>query len=279
MKSKVALLIAIVLGVLAALAVRQYVTQKEVAIYEGKKPVEIIVARREIHEGEALTGPSIEAKQFPKDYLPPDSISWSDHSMTIGRKVSRLVKRGDPIQWADLIEKEEEKETGMQSRLAIEERAITLSVTRTSGVGGMIRPGDRIDLYATFRKQGPQRAEGASLETYPILRNVQVLATDQNLSAKDVMAARRSASAKESYTSLTLNVSPQEVGVLLHATETGNLTAVLRNSSYPKDLSAPQKVTSENFWQLMEQAAEVRRAKLSPQEQPSDGDAGAEEAP
>lgn len=267
MKSKIALLVAILLGLLAALAVRQYVTQEKVAIFEGQKPVEIIVARRELQQGEAITGPSIELKRFPKEYLPPDSITWNDSAMIVGRKVSRLVKRGDAIQWSHLIEKEDQKETGLQSRLAIEERAFTISVSRISGVAGMIRPGDRIDLYGTFKSQGQQRDEGPAMVTYPILRNVHVLATDQDLSARDVVSKRRGSGEKESYSSLTLNVTPLEVSILIHANEMGTINAVLRNSSFPKDLTQPEKVTSENFWQMMDKAIQTRDRKLNKTEE------------
>tara|TARA_B100000949_G_C14198091_1_gene414776 strand:+ start:31 stop:867 length:837 start_codon:yes stop_codon:yes gene_type:complete len=262
-KSKIALLVALALGILSALAVRQYVNQEKLSFYAGKVPVNIVVSARELQPGEAVTPASLSAKKFPREFLPAgDSISWDDRRMIIGRKVNIKIKRGDPLRWSSLVEKEKDVEMGLQSRLAVGERAFTISTDKISGVGGMIRPGDRIDLYVTFRLQDAQNALGRRIETYPAFRNVLVLATDQNLTGRQVPDRIRRVGSKDGYSSLTLNVNPLEVGLLIYAQEAGTIHSVLRNR---EDLMTvePTKVTSVNFGDLQDKASNDRDEKLN----------------
>jgi len=159
MKSRIALLIAIVLGFVAAWAVRQYVRQQQSAIYGRYKPAKVVVAAREIRAGEEITGASVEEKRFPVEYVPERSITWQDVTHAIGEKVNRTIKRGETVLWADIVEGEKEKQKGLQGLLAPGERAFTISVTPISGVGGHIRPGDRVDVYAVVERFRPLSAE------------------------------------------------------------------------------------------------------------------------
>lgn len=159
MKSRIALLIAIVLGFVAAWAVRQYVRQEKTAIYGRNAPAPVVVAAREIRANEAITGASVEAKSYPIDFVPERSITWMDVTNAIGEKVNRTIKRGEAILWSDIIEGEKEKQRGLQGLLAPGERASTISVTPISGVGGHIRPGDRVDVYAVVERFRPLAGE------------------------------------------------------------------------------------------------------------------------
>lgn len=259
MKARFALLIALALGILAALAVRQYVQQEKISFFEGKIPVSILVAAREVQEGEALTPSLLKTKEFPSEFLPAgDTITINDQGKVVGKKVNRKIKRDEALQWADLVDKEKAEEQGLQARLTVGERAFTTSVDKISGVGGMIRPGDRIDLYVTFRLSDPASPNGQRIDTYPILQSVLVLATDQNLGSREVPDHLRRAGAKEGYSSLTLNVTSAEVGLLIYAQEAGTLRAVLRNRQDLLPVN-DEKVTSKNFPDLSD-AASKRRA-------------------
>jgi Flp pilus assembly protein CpaB len=152
MKAKIALLVAIVLGFVAAWAVSQYVKQQKMAAFDLTKPVDIIVAAREIQAGEAITGPAIKGEPWALKYLPAQSITWNETNKVVTRKVNRRVKRGEPVLWSDLVEADKEKEKGLQGLLAVGERGYTISLNRVSGVGGHIRPGDRVDIYTVVAK-------------------------------------------------------------------------------------------------------------------------------
>lgn len=263
MKAKLALLIAIALGFLAAFAVREYVRDKETRIYAGEKPVTVLVAARDILEGEAITGAALDRKQYPRRFLPPDAITSSESVNIIGSKVTAKIKKGDALQWKSLLERQKELELGLQSRLNVGERAMTMSVNNVAGVGGMIRPGDRIDLYGTFTVPDDDAPGGSVRRTKTVMRSVLVLATDTRMSSVEAAsAARRRKGKKGGYSTLTLQLTPQEVNVLLCADEMGKLTAALRNREDIIDMEEPKDVDSQTFWEILEEVERERDRRL-----------------
>jgi pilus assembly protein CpaB len=100
-------------------------------------------------------------------------------------------------------------------------RAVAIAVNPTSGVGGFILPGDRVDILLT-RKDNAGGANGAQPTVEPVLRNVQVLAVDQQVAppkdAKSMVGG-----------SITLEVPATDVETLLGAEGRGELALALRS--------------------------------------------------
>ena len=63
-------------------------------------------------------------------------------------------------------------------KLTIGKRAITFPVDEINSISGMLQPGDKIDLIATIRQLNND-------VTYPLLQDVQILATGTQLSPRD----------------------------------------------------------------------------------------------
>jgi pilus assembly protein CpaB len=97
-------------------------------------------------------------------------------------------------------------------------RAITIGSDALSGVGGFIRPGDRIDIHWTHA------ARGEEVVTLTLFQNVHVLAVG------DQMLGRAPAEgvAGGNYT-VTLELTPEQAELLLFAREQGNVQLSLRS--------------------------------------------------
>ena len=87
-----------------------------------------------------------------------------------------------------------------------------------SSVSGLIRPGDLIDIYVSFDDR--QRRV-----TAPLLQSVLVLVTGQK-SGEGVATTRLD---KDAYSTLTLDVGPDDALKLLAARQHGRISALLRN--------------------------------------------------
>jgi len=98
-------------------------------------------------------------------------------------------------------------------------RAVAIAVNPQTGVGGFILPGDRVDILLT-RRAGATGGATASVET--VLRNVQVLAIDQQVAAPKNAKSMVGGSA-------TLEVPAEDVEVLLGAQSKGELALALRS--------------------------------------------------
>ena len=99
-------------------------------------------------------------------------------------------------------------------------RAVAIPLTPQTGVGGFILPGDRVDVLVTRREAANGAAATATVE--PVLRNVQVLAIDQQVQAPKNAKSLVGGSA-------TLEVPAADVEVLLGAEGHGDVTLTLRS--------------------------------------------------
>jgi pilus assembly protein CpaB len=91
-------------------------------------------------------------------------------------------------------------------------------VDEVNSISGMLQPGDRIDLMVSARKDN-------KAYMFPLLQNVAVLATG----SQAVPAGDGKDGGRRSYTTITLDASPQDAQRVLAAREIGKLAALLRS--------------------------------------------------
>jgi len=80
----------------------------------------------------------------------------------------------------------------------------------------MLEPGDSIDLVVTIDKDGKKR-------TFPMMQNVLVMATGSR-SVDDPASGER-----RSYSTVTIDTTPQQAQSIIVARDAGKITALLRN--------------------------------------------------
>ncbi len=101
-------------------------------------------------------------------------------------------------------------------------RAVAIPVNAQTGVGGLILPGDRVDVLMTRKEGAGPEVAGSPPTVQPVLRNVQVMAVDQQVqapkNAKSLVGG-----------SITLAVPAADVEVLLGAEGHGELNLALRS--------------------------------------------------
>jgi pilus assembly protein CpaB len=103
-------------------------------------------------------------------------------------------------------------------------RAVTVAVSSTSGVGGFVFPGDRVDVVLTQEVKGG--GDGAALKaSETILRNVRVLATDQRTSAQNAEGKPE----VRQFSTITLEATPKIAEKIAVAQTIGQLSLSLRS--------------------------------------------------
>jgi pilus assembly protein CpaB len=115
-------------------------------------------------------------------------------------------------------------------------RAVALPLTAESAAGGFILPGDHVDVLltrATDAATGPAGAQGATAghATSTVMRNVKVLAIDQNAGATKSPAVIGATA--------TVECTPQQAEYLVLAKASGSLTLMLRSYA---DAQGPAQV-------------------------------------
>ncbi|MDR2128325.1 MAG: Flp pilus assembly protein CpaB [Burkholderiaceae bacterium] len=245
---------AIALGILAFFlsnsVISRRMAQVEAELKAGRTTVEVVVASRDLGPGDIINSNSAAVRAFPKEFLHESALSSAEFSKIDGEALLIGVRAGEPILPVYTVTR-----GGAYFSGAVKEgrRALTIQVDDLSSIAGMVRPGDRVDLIMTAKP--PQTAgsgalvKGGGLEryTFPLLSGVEVLATGR--------AQRGTGGAGESFSTITLNVSPQEANAIIAAKADAVVTAVLRS---PKDEQAnPSRATSVS--DVVAEVANLRR--------------------
>lgn len=214
LQGKVPLFLALVLALVAGLLTRHSFSAKERAVLDGWQPVPVLIAAEALEEGSELLYSSIERGEMPARFVSSSMVPPEHADTILGQRLLVPLQPGDPILWSHFEVREEGDR--LSGRVMKRARAVTVSVTERSSVGGWIRPNDHVDVLATFLDPATQ-----GMVTVTLLRNVIVLATGDT--AAGVGGSRRA------YGDVSLLVLPEEAEILVLAQELGTLTLVLRH--------------------------------------------------
>ncbi|MCC8938650.1 Flp pilus assembly protein CpaB [Bradyrhizobium sp. Arg68] len=205
---------------------------KEAPVQVAEKPptpapatVGYFVAARPLPRGTLARDEDFTIRSAPPEKVPPGAILESPDSKAglPGSLVRKFVDAGSPITLQDILRP---KDRGfLASVLAPESRAISIKVDEESGVAGLIRPGDYVDVVLTqvFEKAEPARR--ALAET--VLRNVRVIAIDQEIAQGG--RAISAAVGKVAQT-VSLELTPEQVKKVTVAKQLGTLSLAVRSA-------------------------------------------------
>lgn len=201
--------------------------QVPVAVTEqGPAPpstVGYFVAARPLPKGTLARDEDFTVRSVSPERLPAGAILETPDSKAglPGSLVRKFVDAGNPITLQDVLRP---RDRGfLATVLAPDSRAISIKVDEESGVSGLIRPGDYVDVLLTqvFDKADPARR--ALSET--VLANVRVIAIDQEI----VQGGRTvsSLAGKQAQT-VSLELAPDQVKKVTVARQIGTLSLAVR---------------------------------------------------
>lgn len=184
------------------------------------------VAARPLPRGTLARDDDFTIRSVLPERVPPGAILETPDSKAglPGSLVRKFVEAGSPITLQDILRP---KDRGfLASVLAPDSRAISIKVDEESGVSGLIRPGDYVDVVLTqvFEKADPARR--ALSET--ILRNVRVIAIDQEI-AQGGRAPISAAVGKIAQT-VSLELTPEQVKKITVGKQLGTLSFAVRSA-------------------------------------------------
>lgn len=228
LKGKTPLIVALVLGLLAAVLAYQTIQRKEAKIKEGWTLMPVVVANRDIVEGSVLDYEMVAKMQMPEQFVTPSVVAPEQFEKVIGQKLMVPLQRGDLILWSHF------RSEGTFERLSNivrkAGRAISLDISGASAVAGWVRPNDHIDILGTF--QDPKTNQ---MVTVTLLQNVIVLATGAITGSTNVQVLDKDS---RSYNSVTVMVLPEEAEIVILASQLGALHLSLRN---PEDIGGEEE--------------------------------------
>jgi pilus assembly protein CpaB len=181
------------------------------------------VAARPLPRGTLARDEDFTVRSVPPQRIPAGAILETADSKAglPGSLVRKFIDAGNPVTLDDILRP---RDRGfLASVLAPDSRAITIKVDEESGVAGLIRPGDHVDVVLTqvFDKADPARR--ALSET--ILGNVRVIAIDQEIAqgGRPVSAALPKLAQ-----TVSLELTPEQVKRITVAKQLGTLSLAVR---------------------------------------------------
>jgi pilus assembly protein CpaB len=202
---------------------------KQVAVQFAEKApgtpatVGYFVAARPLPKGTLAREEDFTVRTASPDGVPAGAILETPDSKIglPGSLVRKFVEAGNAVTLQDILRP---RDRGfLASVLAPDSRAISIKVDEESGVSGLIRPGDRVDVVLTqvFEKADPVRR--ALSET--VLRNIRVIAIDQDIAQGG--RAVTTALGKLAQT-VSLELTQEQVKKITVAKQLGTLSLVVR---------------------------------------------------
>lgn len=239
-RSTIMLAVAVFAGLLAALAARKHI-QGRVELLESRArvtTVERIVAATDLNAGTMIDSSHLAIRHFPESLVSSDSLAPARFFELEGLLLRSSLAAGDVVL---PVHVEQQASGAFSTTLISGRRAITMPVDAINSVSGLLQPGDLIDLYVSFEYQRRRI-------TAPLLQGVLVLATGMTTQGSATMAAADSLGFEPGYSTVTLDVAPEDAVKLVAARQGGTITAILRN---PGDAVSSSKASRGDLATLL----------------------------
>jgi len=187
-----------------------------------EKTVAIVAAARDMPAGTRLRKDDLKTVRVPEKDAPRTALL--DERQALDRPLLFPMAANEPITAGKIASATGAE--GLPSAIEIGKRAISVPITDSSGVSGLIQPRAHVDVLFT-RPGSPAEAV-----TTTILEDVVVLAigrTTEGTNSSTTAAAAAQAAARPPAQSATLLVTPEQTRKLELAKNEGKISLALRN--------------------------------------------------
>lgn len=200
--------------------------------YDDSNRLSVVTAAVDISSNIPITEEMVTLTKLPMDAVL--SGSFSDKKLVYG-KVSRTdLFAGEQILKGKLVSAGDNKSGALAYTIQPGQRAITIAADNTTGLAGMLKPQDKVDIISDFDRE---TSDGGTVSyTTLIAENVTILSLDSVLSKEG-----KETTGEETfpYSTITLQVTPQQAMELSMSEYKGHLRAILRSPLDEKKTNLP----------------------------------------
>ena len=256
------LVAALVLAGVAAISMHLYARSVREEYRVDEAQVEVVVSRIQLPRGTELQEKHLRIRRVPESAAPKDAVPATRMSEALGKKLEFETLADDYLLWT-FLEGTADLGDPLPDRIGAGNRGVAIPVDERSGVGGLLLPGDRVDVLLTY--SDPSRGE---LATKTLLQQVEIIAVGD----PGAWAAPRTRM-KRSYRSVLAVASQQDSELLALSPKLGSLSLTLRD---PSDLAVVEEKEAVSVSEILGEVPEPepRRQRRKPKPPPPPKDDG-----
>jgi pilus assembly protein CpaB len=222
-KTIVPLVIALVLGLLAAKVGRDMLMKNKQGGTPNAKMTKLVVVKGDVAPGSVLAETDLALRDFPTEGT--SAYAFSSVSEVVGRVVTTQLVKNQAV--LDTLLAPRGALGGAQAMVPDGKRAVTMEVNEFSGVGGLLSPGCHVDVVQTIHVKGDE----GGLMAKTIVENLTVIAVGRRMSAMvpGAAAGQPGAPEPEMFRSVTVLATAEQAEAIDLASHVGRPRLVLRN--------------------------------------------------
>lgn len=245
MRNKGRLVAAIGIGFVAMVLTWIYIGAREASLLSQSEPQTVVVATVDIPGNSVIDVGMFETRAVPSAFAQPRAVVRQED--VHGRVATVPIAAGTQILATMLGD---ESEGALAYEVPAGQRAVSIGAADVMGVGGLVRPGNRVDILGTFEYGRPTGISQSGVITYAdertetrlMMQDVRVLAVDQEhrrrgaaprpvpTDADDQESALTPFQEHRDIQHVTVLVSLRQAQELVLAQEIGVLTLALRSN-------------------------------------------------
>lgn len=132
----------------------------------------VVMAAVDIPERTRITRDMVKLVEVPSSMIPQGAVHTVNEA--VGKVSSQKIRKGDVVTAQGLI-----AGTGLASMIPEGMRAITIPITDVTGIAGLVKPGDSVDVFLISNKAYKNAIYGKL-----VLQKVQLLAVNQSFGSE-----------------------------------------------------------------------------------------------
>lgn len=242
------IIVALVFAGAATVLAMNYVNSARSEVAASSKPVKVLVAQEDVPRGvsaeQLMSEEMVALEEVPQRYVASDAVS-SVRAIE-GQVLNTPLSAGEQVTTTRFSLP---SAAGLAYSVPSDQVAIAIPVNEVRGISGMVRPGDRVAVFATLEGvEGADGAGGDGKATRLLLPEAKVVAMGTALAPEESEASdgkegggalASSNSAAEAPAVMTLAVTPADAEKLIFAEESGSVWITLLPATAQHGPTAP----------------------------------------
>ena len=222
MKSKFLLFLAIIMGLATTYLFYNYMKAYDQAAVMSTNMSEVVVAKQAIKKNQKISPAMVTVVQVPTTGIHPEAIK---KPAEIEGKYALADIAANETLLGHRLGTEKEESLFVSRKVQQGYRAVSVGLNFVQSVSNLIEPEDWVDVI--FSEPPPKETDQLQIHSYLLIPRARVLAVGRRM-----LETTKEDSYVE-YTSVTLELKPEDAIKLINASEKGNIQLILHTKIVP----------------------------------------------